>query len=202
VEAWISALPPPAPGFSWVASAWAEEGPGEVLLAVRRGRLKVLSGARRTILGPGQGMRLRGEAWSEDPRLSGRAWWGRGGWKGIVSTPVLLRDSARDFPEIPAGRDFVLEALVRKRDPSAELGLRIPFKGRTYEVPVGASLKGEGRVRVEVASGCCLAWAGGDCLVRCRLEDLGDRASEGAGSGVGLRAWGGDLEIREVRCRY
>lgn len=184
--------------FSWLGSAHAAEEP-EVRIAVWRGRVEA---AGRT-LDAGQGAMLRGQRLIPDAQALETAWKGIGGWLALES--VSLRNSIQEFLPYPPAEGYVLEALVRKRVPTAELGLRLPAADGVYEFPLGALLPPSEaawtRLRVECHRGWCRAAAGQAELVSCPLSDLGNTGRRAEGQGVGLRAWGGDVEVKEVRWR-
>jgi hypothetical protein len=50
-----------------------------------------------------------------------------------------------------------------------------------------------------VSRGWALATVGGAPIVSCPVEGLGKSGQEVSGAGAGFRAWGGDLELKEIR---
>lgn len=183
-EVSVELLPKQA-GLSWLASAHADEAP-EVRITVWRGHAVLVTGQERT--------RLEKTAFPT-------AWRGLQGWTELES--LILKDAVRDF--LPASRrEFVLEALVRKRVPIAELGIRLTSEAGTFEFPVGAYLQASEqwtRIRLECRGGWCRASVGASGIVSCpgaALGRLGQRVEDG---GAGLHAWGGDVELKQLRWR-
>ncbi len=195
--------------LSWLASAYAdqaEEAPW-IRLVVWRGQASLVLGGEKTSLQAGQGVLMEGGRLTLDKSLRSAAWRGLTGWVDLVHEPLVLKDSARDFLSVPhqdGKKGYVLEVLLRKRVPIAELSLRLSSEAGTFEFPVGAYLTASEqwtRIRLECQGGWCRASVGSSEIVSCAgtaLERMGLRMEAG---GVGLRAWGGDVEVKEVRWR-
>jgi hypothetical protein len=59
------------------------------------------------------------------------------------------------------------------------------------------------RLRIEAGTGRVRLLAGGREYFSAPLSAIGEKALPSHGlDALALRAWGGDLEIREVRCRF
>lgn len=163
----------------WMGSAWAAEAPP---VTVIRGEVLVLGEGR--VLKPVPGV------WVPDPRgwksLDGGAW--RDGEK------VLLPEASR----------FTAELLVRKKSPNAEAFLLFRSEDRGWQAPLGAYLPTSGawvRVRLEVGERIRVLAAGREYF-SAAPAGIQAKAYPWAGAGAfGLRAFGGDLEIREARWR-
>jgi len=130
------------------------------------------------------------------------SWREEGHWVPL-GDGALMRDAARIFLKRPPEEGYVFEALIRKRDASAELGLLFRAAGASWEIPVGQNLlpPGEGwsRVRIVVDGSSCRATLGMRRLLSRPAGELREEASPSALVGVGLRVWGGDLETRGAR---
>ncbi len=191
-EGLLAAEVPAAPAFSWLlGEACAAEAP-DVRLTLVRGlaRLTGPTGAREIRAGESLGEPLR---WTEAP------------WIPLAEGVSAVRDGARVFLKDPPEGGYVFEALIRKRAASAEAGVLFQVLGRSWEVPVGGNLlaakEGWSRIRVQAdASGCSVA-LGGRLLVSCAAGQLERKLCGASERGVGLRAWGGDLEVRDARWR-
>jgi hypothetical protein len=182
------------PPFSWLAAAHADEVPA-LSVVVRRGRISLRAGDLLLALQEGEG-----GVWRQGRFDRGTpACWEPAPWRKL-DVPALLRDGVLELP-VPSG-GYLIEMLVSRKDPRAELGLRLAAGGRVFEIPVGSAWRGAGwtRLRLAVGGGRCRASVGGVPLVDSALEALG-RWPEAAGKEPGIRAWGGDLEIRDVRWR-
>ena len=109
----------------------------------------------------------------------------------------------RSFPA-PESR-FVGEILLRKR--TAEAGTDVLFQagGRGWRIPLGAHLpSGDGwvRLRLERGQDSVRFLAGGREVLSVPPEALGSLLHPAPDApAFGIRAWGGDVEVREVRWR-
>lgn len=189
-----------APGGdnAWlVRSALADEA-GPFHLSVLSGEVRLLSRTLRA----GQSVRVGGGILEEAPPVT----WRRSDWQLLEGVRLVVRDAARTLLDSPPATGYVLEAMVRKRDAQAEMSLCFEALGRAWEVPVGANLLGVQdrwtRVRIEVGPWRTRLVVGGRELIRVPTAELPLKLSpRPERKGVGLRAWGGDLEIRSVRWR-
>ena len=126
------------------------------------------------------------------------------GWLPL-ETPPSLRDQEVALALAPEG-DYSYEILVRKVDPSAECALLFVAGGRSYEIPLGAALPalkagGWTRLSVEVRDGWCRAVSGPCVLVSSPVSGLPLKTHSGSLTGLGLRAWGGDVGVSQARWR-
>ena len=167
-----------------MGEAWAgEEGWG---ITVVRGTAK----AGDRILSAGESLGLG--APKEDFR----------GWTNLKSADGLLKEGTRTL--LSEASSYVAELTVRKRQPEAEGALRFRSGGKGWELLLGAQLPASGwvRLRVETSPDRLRFLAGGrECLSRPpgELQDVLYPSPEG--SALSLKAWGGDLEIRDARWR-
>lgn len=119
------------------------------------------------------------------------------GWKALPGG--VFRDSVRTL--LPGETSFVAEILVQKRQSDAEGALLLGTGGELW---LGALLPSSGwvRLRVEVSDEKVRVLAGSRECLSCRPEELPRLLYPGrGGAALGLRAWGGNLEIREARWR-
>lgn len=184
-------LPEPS-DHAWVASAWASE-PGRPFVRVEEGKARVgdkeMSKGWEARLVPGGAL----EVVEAIPVPSG--------WTVLSGIADVVRESRAALP-VPAG-ELRFEVLLRKGK-GAECALAFQVGGEAYEVMLGSALpEGGGWVRaaVEIRSGWCRATAGEEVLVDCPVADLPKRAYPVRDPGWGLRAWGGNVELRGVRWR-
>lgn len=169
----------PARAAWLLRDAWASE--SEVRLTLVRGSARF-------------GERILKGGESLGPPLS---WPETGSWKSLPpSTGILL--------PAPPSR-YVFEALVRKRQDSAEIEAVFTADGKGWSVPVGANLMsaGEGwwrlRVSVDASSSRVLL---GEREVACyALSALSHKLLSNPSQGVGLKVWGGVVEVRDARWR-
>lgn len=188
----------PAP-LAWLASVFAEDGAG-VRVAVWRGSVEAtIGGSPKTTLKEGQGALIQGGRLIPE-QTSG--WRGTEGWMPLEPAPFSLRDAARELLHEPP-QGYVLEALVRKRLPVAELGVRMPGASGVYELPVGGSLQAAAwtRLRLERRRGWHRISLGSSEVLSGPESRLRRAGALVEGKGVGLRAWGGDVEVKQVRWR-
>ncbi len=127
------------------------------------------------------------------------------GWRSLAGMPLQLRDGVHPLPGPPRDGAFVAEFLVRKRVPAAEADLLFTAGGKSWRLPLGAQLPaGEGWVRLRLEQG--------GSRVRFLAAGAEIFSAQGAqletflhpvptGEALALRAWGGDVEIGEVRWR-
>lgn len=176
----------------WLQEALASEGGA---------RLVVLTGSARvkgTEVKAGEEMLL--ESGVVRP-ASALAWRGDEGWKGWEGLPLRLKEGAHPLAPEALQDGYVWEALVRRLNPEAALGLRFAAGGKGWQVPLGAPGAGAlVRVRVEVRGGWVRLQAGGTEILRRPVEALqGKGGLDPAEARCGLRVWGGELEVVEAR---
>jgi hypothetical protein len=198
IEAGLDAVSAPHAGLL-LGSAWAGD-EGIPYVRVLRGAVRVQVGER----GPAQELQAGREARPDGAGglsvLAAPAG-GPSGWKTLGETSRTLKDGSLRFDLTPAG-DYRFEVLLRKRRATAECALGFVAAGVAYEIPLGSALgSGEGwtRLSVAVSGGWCRVTAGSRSVVSCALAQLPMKAYPSAGPG--LRAWGGDLELRDARWR-
>ncbi len=193
-----------ASASAWMPRAEAASAP-ECHLAVLRGEVALDLGNGRTLLRAGQAALLKGDVLSPEGAAGHPAWQGASGWIQLGDGDTLLQDAVRDFLQAPSGGGYVMEALIRKRETTAELGLRLAAPDGVYETPVGPALGGPEtgwtRIRMECRGGWFRAAVGETPIVSCPAQQLALAGRRSAGRGVGLRAWGGTLEVKQVRWR-
>lgn len=176
----------PAPMAVLLREAWAAGEPWG--FEVLRGEAVWVEGASRTVLKAGVG---RGSP-VEDSLTS---------WTALPGSPWRIRDGFQRFP----GEPRRAECLVRKIDPQAETAVVFTAAGRPWEFPLGSHLpasRGWLRIRIEREDGWVRLTAGDRELFAAPASGLGALAYPGiggGGEGWGIRAWGGDVEIREAR---
>lgn len=185
----LAAEMPPASVAWLLRDARASEAP----------RLTVLRG--QALLGTGQ-MLAAGQSLGQAASWQGSASWTRLLANGEVAK---VRDAARLFLQDPPEAGYVFEALVRKLERRAEAGLVFRAGGSGWEAPLGENLlpaqAGWSRVRIEAGQGWCMATVGMRKVVSRPVPELGRELASSGERGVGLKAWGGDLEVREARWR-
>jgi hypothetical protein len=173
-----------APGTAfWMASACAGEDAWRI--GVSEGEAFLVTGTRRQRLTGGM------EGLPADPRR-----WSR-------EAPFQLRDAVRAF-SVPEGF-FVGEILLMKRVREAGADVLFRAGGRGWRLPLGAHLpegKGWVRLRLETGPGGIRFLAGGREVLRVPVSGLPSmlHASDEAPA-FGLKAWGGDVEVKEARWR-
>jgi hypothetical protein len=179
----------PAEPHAWLMrSAYAAAPEGR--LAVWRGQATLRLGQEARVLEAGQAF----------PEGASGIWRGCDAWTPCPASGKL-RDAALDLPGPPED-EVLIEALVRKAEERAELGVGIPVGGVRYELPTGAGLgTGEGwtLLRVALQGGWCRVTVGEAVVVSCPRADLPRVTSQVPGRGLGLRAWGGDIEVKHAR---
>jgi hypothetical protein len=129
-------------------------------------------------------------------------WRGDGGWRRLEGFPKRLPEGSHPLGP-PSGKVQVWEAVLRRARPSAYAGLLFEAEGKTWLLPVGSPLGTEGewlRIRATLSGGWVRVQAGGFELLRCPLSTLPGRLDAAEG-GFGIRVWGGEVEVREVRWR-
>lgn len=188
---------------AWLASARADAGEGPCLVAFSA-RVRVTCGPEALELSPGQGVRL-----SEGRLVPGP---GEAAWTGPArpaypACPVRrVRDGEIALALPPPGPParYVLEALVRKGAEEAEAGLLFPAGGGAWMVPLGPrALPADRWVRLRLEAGPegCRLTAGGRAVASLQAAEMPMRLQPAEGAGVRLRAWGGEVEVRDVRRR-
>ena len=190
---------PPGPGWGSLSSAQAAE-EDKILLRVLEGSARVSIPLEQRTLKAGESVCLEG---GRLVPAEGPPDWAPPAWRDLEAS-CTVRDSTQILlPE--AGSAYVFEALLRKRSPFAETGLVFQALGEGWEIPLGENLlparEGWRRLRLESGPGWCRAVVGGSLLVDSPATGLGLRLLKGKAQGVGLKAWGGDLEVRRARWR-
>jgi hypothetical protein len=128
-------------------------------------------------------------------------------WQPLPGMPCRVRDAVRTLLPSAPSSSFIVEYLVRKRDRTAEAAalFRAGGNGKGRQVLLGAYLPSEGdwvRLRLENRSDRIRILAGDREVLACApgaLEAFSYPASET--QAWALKAWGGDLEVREARWR-
>ena len=164
-------------------------------------RITLLSGSVRLETPEGSLTLQPGQSYGGAPL----AWPGKGVWTILAERQLSFRESSRTLLASPPAGGYLFEALVRKRQESAELGIRFAAGGKGWEVPVGANLlpTGEGwsRLRISAGSSACAISLGGRSLLSLLVLELSRNVVSAPSPEVALRAWGGEIEIREARWR-
>lgn len=123
--------------------------------------------------------------------------WRETGWTSLDASPRILLTAP------PA--HYVLEALVRKRQESAEVEAVIVASGKGWSVPLGANLMsaGEGwwRLRISVDAASARVLLGDREVAAYAPSELPRKLMPAAAQGVGLKAWGGVVEVKDARWR-
>lgn len=205
VEAgWRQPAPFDAASFPFMmgeAAAAEGEGEGVLYVCVLRGEAMVEAAGGRTRLTAGQEARWKAAGLVVGVCSSGS---GRKTFAWIELQGGTARDGSLAFAAQPHG-DYRLEFLVRKRSPLAESAVGFAAAGRPWEVFLGSALpEGEGwiRVAVEARGPSCRVVAGPQVLVDGPLSELVRKAYPGPPSpALAVRAWGGDVEVRQARWR-
>lgn len=183
---------PAARAGLFLGTAWGREGVWGV--SVLRGEVTVRSADGTRRLGAGQVLGVLPPS-IRDPR----------GWRIVPGGPWAVRDGIQAFLPSGPGLPCVAEVLLRKKDSAAEAALLFEAAGRTWQVPLGVHLpvdRGWVRLRLELGTGKVRLMAGGEEVLSCRPEALPALSYPAAGKTPwGIKAWGGDVEIREARWR-
>lgn len=124
------------------------------------------------------------------------------GWIPLAGG-LRIRDDRRSLLDPAPAGGYVFEALLRKRQAAAEVGLAFHAGGRGWEIPVGDNLLAAGepwkRLRIEASPAGCRILLGSREILRRGAGELAREAWPREEGGIGLKAWGGDLEVREAR---
>jgi ferric-dicitrate binding protein FerR (iron transport regulator) len=122
-------------------------------------------------------------------------------WTPLPEAEGPLAQETRDFPTPTPGEGYVLEMLLRKEAPQAELALRLRSDAGVHEILVGAYLPVGAWTRVRMA--CREGWAqarvGGQVLASGPASSLDRSGLRVEGKAPGLRVWGGRVDLKEVR---
>lgn len=125
-------------------------------------------------------------------------------WR-MLAGPQRIREALRDLAREGLPPPFAAEAVLCKKDRSAEAALVFRARGRAWQVPLGAHLpveRGWVRLRLEAGGGRVRVLAGGREILECAEAELEARAYPAAeGASLGILVWGGDVEVREARAR-
>lgn len=211
-------------GRAWVESSGD---PIRISLAGWDGALEVSDGAVGLAVRPARVSFQMGEAWAGeeswgitvvrgnvkagDRILSAGESLGSGapkedfrGWKALPKAEGAFRDSARALQEAGVPPSYTAEFMVRKKQVEAEGALRFRAGGKAWEFLLGEQMPSSGwvRVRLEVSPARVRLLAGGRECLAAAPERLGALIyPSDAGEALAVRAWGGDLELKEVRWR-
>jgi hypothetical protein len=194
--------PSPARGAWLMREALAGNPVPEVRVRVLEGEATLLSdgGNAARVLASGLSLARRGGAWVEG---QGPSW--PGPWHPLGQGVLTLKDSGKVLLEDPPASGYVFDALVRKRRPSAELGALFEAGGRGWEVPVGSGLlparEGWTRLRIAVGGGRAKVSMEGREVLALPVDALDRKVRPRSERGVGVRAWGGNLEVCGARWR-
>ncbi|GEM_PF-6467979 len=180
------------------------------------GKVCIRIHAKVVDLGPGESVCWKGGGQtgedlepSEPVVWRGRPWRDCQALAGTGVGPRTLRDGNLQLLDVLSGQDYVLEALVAKSDPRAELGISFRAGSGAWLAVAGdnrfpASLpEGQGwtRLRVEVASGWCRLSLGSRTVLSMPVAALREHAQPSPESGVSIRAWGGTILLDGARWR-
>lgn len=180
-----------------LSSAWAEEGVVQVTL--HRGRCRLRTPAEtREVSEPS------GWAWDGASLLPAAPRPLASRWTALeAGGPV--RESRRILLPAPGEAAYVLEVLVRKRDAGAEAAAVFEAAGKGWELPLGGDLLPAGdawrRLRISAGPDGCRVVLGSLEAVAGTAGTLPGRLPPLPRAGVGLRAWGGEIEFGAARWR-
>lgn len=127
--------------------------------------------------------------------------WSPPAWTGLPGG--VIRDASLPLLPSPPEGGWVLEALLRKKTEQAEVGVLFPAAGKGWEIPLGGSLlpvrEGWTRLRIEVRPDACRVTVGSRTALDRPSSQLGLEAWSVPKGGAALKAWGGELEVRDAR---
>jgi hypothetical protein len=194
-EVLVHAGPAPVVRASlFLGTAWGEEGAWGI--TVLRGEALVRAGAETRRLTAGQALGV--PAAIQDPR----------GWTCVPGGPWSVRDGLQAFlpsSQTGLGLPCVAEIVLRKKDSAAEAALLFEAGGRTWQVPLGVHLpmaRSWLRLRLELGGDRVRVLAGDTEILRCAAGALASFSYPVPEKAAwGLKAWGGDVEVREARWR-
>lgn len=188
---------PAGPVAGWLRSAWAAAASGRVLVLEGEAALARPDGAFLRLCAGEEADLAAGPVRPASPA----PWRGEAGWEDLEGLPLRLGRESRILAPGDLAGDFAWEALCSRLGPTASVGISFPAGGAGWELPVGGAWTGEVlRVRVTCRHGWIRIEAGAREVLRCRFPDLPRRVGTGPAA-CGLRAWGGEVEVREARWR-
>lgn len=193
VEAGVFLLELRPKAFAWLQEAAASE--GEAFLFVVSGSARVEGRMVEA------GMRIPLEPLGGPVRFTDLPWRGDAGWQRLPGLPLLVTGGEQVLGPEPPPEAYAWELVFRRGEPTAAAGIRFAAGEKGWRLPLGEVLGGSGdwvRVRVEVQGGWARLLAGSRELLRQPVAALG-AGLEPVPPGLGLRSWGGVLEVKEAR---